>query len=155
MMLSNASKYAIRSVLYLAENSSESKKFGAKHIAEALEIPLPFIAKLLQQLSKTKLISSTKGPRGGFFMTEANLKNNICAILDEIEIGDVFEGCFLGLPQCNDESPCPVHHIVAPFKEALLKKFRDQSIKEFAVEVNESGTYLSLKGIHFSKENLK
>ncbi len=154
-MLSNASKYAIRSVLYLAEHSSKSKKLGAKHISEALEIPLPFIAKLLQQLSKAKLISSTKGPRGGFYLTEANLKNNICSILDVIEMGDVFEGCFLGLPQCNDESPCPVHEIVAPFKEALLKKFRDQSIKEFAIEVNEKGVYLSLKGFHFSKDSLK
>jgi len=49
-MLSNASKYAIRSVLFLAENSTENKKFGAKAIANELEIPLSFIAKILQNL---------------------------------------------------------------------------------------------------------
>jgi Rrf2 family protein len=154
-MLSNASKYAIRAVLYLAENSSEKNKFGAKHIAEELEIPLAFIAKLLQQLAKAGVITSTKGPRGGFFTSENDLQNNVCAVLNEIETDNVFEGCFLGLPTCGDENPCPVHHIVAPFKEALLAKFKDQTIKEFAIEVNETGTYLSHKGIEFGKKDLK
>ncbi len=146
-MLSNASKYAIRAVLYLAENSSPKKRFGAKHIADELEIPRPFIAKLLQQLAKVQIISSIKGPRGGFFTTEENLENNICSILNEIESEDIFDGCFLGLPQCSDENPCPVHFIVAPFKDALLEKFKNQSIKDFADEVKKTGAFLSLKGV--------
>jgi Rrf2 family protein len=150
-MLSNASKYAIRAVLYLAENSSFNKRFGAKQIANELEIPQPFIAKLLQQLAKANLISSMKGPNGGFYTTEKNLQNNICSILNEIESEDIFEGCFLGLPQCSDENPCPVHFIVAPFKEALLEKFQKQTIQDFAEEVKKNGAYLSLKGI---KKNL-
>ena len=154
-MLSNASKYAIRAVLYLAQNSNKTKKYGAKHIADELEIPLAFIAKLLQQLSKSGVISSTKGPRGGFFTTPEDLQNNICTILDEIEKEYIFEGCFMGLPTCGDENPCPVHHIVAPFKEALLAKFRDQSIQNFAIEITKTGTYISHKGIGFSKDDLK
>ena len=146
-MLSNASKYAIRSVLFLAENSSENHKFGAKKIAEELEISLHFIAKLLQKLAKAKVISSNKGPRGGFYTSEKDLQNNVCQILDVIESGNVFEGCFMGLPKCGDENPCPVHHIVAPFKEALLEKFEKQSIAAFSKEIKERGSYLSLKGI--------
>ena len=146
-MLSNASKYAIRAVLFLAENSSEEKKFSAKKIADELEIPLHFIAKILQKLVKSAVISSTKGPRGGFFTSEENTKNNVCTILDEIEIDDVFEPCFMGLPQCGDDNPCPVHHIVAPFKEAILDKFKHQSIADFSIEISEGGTFLSLKGV--------
>ena len=146
-MLSNASKYAIRAVLYLAENSSKDKRYGAKFIADELEIPRPFIAKLLQQLAKEKIISSVKGPNGGFYTSEKNLENNVCNILDVIETEDVFEGCFLGLPQCSDENPCPVHFIVEPFKRALLDKFENQSIKDFSVEVKQKGAYLSLKGV--------
>jgi len=146
-MLSNASKYAIRSVLFLANNSSKTKKYGAKKIAEDLEIPLHFIAKLLQQLAKKGIISSVKGPHGGFFISADDLENNVCAILDEIEKGDVFEPCFMGLPQCGDDNPCPVHHIVAPFKEAILQKFEHQTIRKFAEEINEDGTFLSLKDV--------
>ncbi len=146
-MLSNASKYAIRAVLFLAENSSEAEKHAAKLIGEELEIPLPFIAKLLQQLAKKNVISSTKGPKGGFYMTKKNMEQNVCGILDEIETNNVFVGCFMGLPKCGDDNPCPVHHIVSPFKQKLLKKFEEQSIAEFSKEIAENGSYLSLKNI--------
>ncbi len=153
-MLSNASKYAIRSVLFLAENSSDKKKFGAKEIASELEIPLSFIAKILQKLAKEKVISSIKGPGGGFFTSKKNLENNICMILNVIENENIFEGCFLGLPRCSDENPCPVHHIVAPFKDALLNKFENQTIKDFATEIKQNGSFLSLKGIDLKNKDL-
>ena len=44
-MLSNSSKYAINAVIYLAANSSESKRIGVKEVADALHIPLPFFAR--------------------------------------------------------------------------------------------------------------
>lgn len=146
-MLTNASKYAIRAVLYLAENSSVKSKFGAKQIANDLEIPLFFIAKLLQQLVKAKVISSTKGPKGGFYTSDKDLSNNVCAILEVIEKDKILEGCFLGLSKCDDKNPCPIHHIVSPFKEAILWKFEKQSIGELAEEIKKDGSYISLKDI--------
>jgi len=146
-MLTNASKYAIRAVLYLAENSSLDKKIGAKQIADDLEIPSHFIAKILQQLAKTNVISSYKGPHGGFFTTENDLSNNVCSILDVIENDKILDGCFLGLSRCDDNNPCPIHHIVSPFKEAIQAKFEHQSIADFSNEIKEEGSYLSLKDI--------
>ena len=145
-MLSNASKYAIRAVLFLAANSTVDNKYSAVQIAEELEIPLHFIAKLLQKLAKTGIISSMKGPRGGFYLTDINQKNNICSVLNEIESERIFEHCFMGLHTCNAENPCPVHHIVAPFKANLLAKFEQQTIAEFAEEMSKDGSVLSLKG---------
>jgi Rrf2 family iron-sulfur cluster assembly transcriptional regulator len=104
-MISNASKYAIRAVLFLADKSSVLQKFGAVEIAEALEIPTHFIAKLLQQLAREKVISSSKGPTGGFYLDEKNLNLKVCDVLNVIEIKNVFEGCFLGLPKCSPENP--------------------------------------------------
>ena len=80
-MLSSANKYAIRSVLFLALYTNESKKIGAKEIADKLESPQPFLAKLLQQLTRDKLISSTKGPNGGFFLSKKNKENTIWDII--------------------------------------------------------------------------
>ncbi len=146
-MLSTASQYAIRAVLFLADKSDRKKKFSALEIATELEIPLHFIAKLLQQLAKKNVISSTKGPTGGFYLTPKNLELKACDILDVIETKNVFEGCFLGLPECGDEHPCPVHHIVSDFKVKILEKFEHQTIKELSAEVKETGTYISHKGL--------
>ena len=71
-MLSNASKYAIKAILYLAENSNSKNKISVKDITKVLDVPSPFLAKILQQLVKSKLISSTKGPNGGFYLDDKN-----------------------------------------------------------------------------------
>lgn len=146
-MLSNASKYAVRAVLFLAEKSNENQKYSAKTIGNELDIPKSFIAKLLQQLAKAGLISSTKGPKGGFFLSKENLQNNTCQILHEIEGKDIFSHCFMGLSRCGDKNPCPVHHIVASFKDKLKSKFEQLTIEELSIEIDENGMFLSLKNV--------
>lgn len=145
-MLSNASKYAIRSVLYLAIYASENKKIGAKKIAGALETPQPFLAKLLQQLSRDQIISSTKGPKGGFYLSQHNLESSMLDVIHCVDNTSKFDQCFLGLSECQDENPCPVHFIVVPFKKKILSDFEDKTIGEFAAEIERKGRHLSLKG---------
>lgn len=144
-MLTNASKYAIRSILYLATNSSEDHKISVKVIAEDLETPQSFLAKLLQQLTTNKLVSSTKGPHGGFYLSAKNRKKSLWDIIKCIDGGEKFNQCFLGLSECNDINPCPAHAIVSPFKKQILENFRDKTIGQYADESLEKGTYLTLK----------
>ncbi|WP_103867289.1 Rrf2 family transcriptional regulator [Aquimarina sp. I32.4] len=145
-MLSNACKYAIRAMIYLAIHTDETKKIGVKIIAEDLETPYAFLAKLLQKLASDKLISSAKGPRGGFYLNDTDKKRAIWDVVKCIDGTEKFEGCFLGLSKCNDINPCPVHHIVSPFKKSILKDFRDKSIHDLVREIKENGTVISLKG---------
>ena len=134
-MLSNASKYAIKAILYLAENSNSKNKISVKDITKVLDVPSPFLAKILQQLVKSKLISSTKGPNGGFYLDDENKENNICDIIEEIDGKNKLNNCFMGLHSCDANNPCPVHHIVEPFKNKIYTKFRDISVLEFASEI--------------------
>lgn len=146
-MLSRASKYAILATLYLATNSSKDKKLSVKDIASTLEVPSPFLAKLFQQLVRGKIISSTKGPTGGFFLTKKNGDKTVCDIIENIDGLNRLNECFLGLSECDGLNPCPVHFIVEPFKNSILGKFRDKSILEFAKEVDEKEQVLTLKSI--------
>ncbi len=147
-MLSNAAKYAIRAIFYLAIHSNETNKIGAKKIAKDLEMPQPFLAQLLRNLTAHKLISSTKGPGGGFFMDENNRKKSIWDVITSIDGTSKFDECFLGLSRCNDENPCPAHSIVSPFKKAILKDFRDKTIDKLVGEIEKNGTVVSLKGLN-------
>ena len=147
-MLSNASKYAILSTLYLAEHSDEERKISVKEIAENIDVPSPFLAKLFQQLVRGKIISSSKGPHGGFFLSEINKNKNVLDIIDNIDGLNKLNGCFLGLHECDSSNPCPVHFIVVPFKNNILEKFRDLTIMEFAQEILDKGTLLTLKNVN-------
>ncbi len=153
-MLSNACKYAIRSILYLAINSTESNKIGVKVIAEELETPQPFLAKLLQQLTRDKLVSSTKGPHGGFYLNQKNRKNAIWDVIISIDGSYKFDNCFLGLAKCDDRNPCPVHFIVSPFKEKILESFRDKTIEEYVVEIKNTNRVISLKDLDLFEEDI-
>ena len=144
-MLSNACKYAIRAILYLAIETDEEKKIGVKKISEELETPQPFLAKLLQQLTKAKLVSSTKGPNGGFYLTKKDKENAVWDIVINIDGTAKFDDCFLGLSTCSDANPCPIHFIVSPFKEKLLENLRDKTITQYVDEMKQTGKVLSLK----------
>ncbi|OIQ40214.1 MAG: transcriptional regulator [Bacteroidetes bacterium MedPE-SWsnd-G1] len=146
-MLSNACKYAIRSVLYLAIHSNELKKIGVKAITEELETPQPFLAKLLQQLSRDNLVSSTKGPNGGFFLSDIDKQNTIWNVIESIDGTDKFDNCFLGLKKCNGENPCPVHFIVVPFKETILADFRDKTIEKYVASMEGTRQVITLKDL--------
>ena len=133
-MLTNSSKYAIRAVLYLANNSSEDNKIGSKKIAEVLNIPAPFLAKTLQELTKKDIISSVKGPHGGFYLTDRNDKNTLYNIIDCVDDAEKFNQCYLGQTECSDDKPCVIHHLYVPFKNKLLQKLKNKTILEMAKE---------------------
>jgi len=146
-MLSRASKYAILSTLFLAEHSNEERKISVKEIAESIDVPSPFLAKLFQQLVRGKIISSTKGPHGGFYLSEKNKNKNVLDIIDNIDGLNKLNGCFMGLNECDSANPCPVHFIVVPFKNNILAKFRDLTIMEFSKEISDKGSLLTLKNV--------
>ncbi|WP_343329869.1 Rrf2 family transcriptional regulator [Polaribacter staleyi] len=133
-MLTNSSKYAIRAVLYLANNSSEDNKIGSKKIAKVLNIPAPFLAKTLQELTKKDIISSVKGPHGGFYLTDRNDKNTLYNIIDCVDDAEKFNQCYLGQTECSDDKPCVIHHLYVPFKNKLLQKLKNKTILEMAKE---------------------
>ncbi len=131
-MLNRESKYAIRGVIYLAMNASKTNKLGSKEVGQKIKVPLPFLAKIFQHLSKENLISSTKGPHGGFFLTDEQLSGNLLAIIACIDGLDSFKTCFLGLPACSDDNPCAIHHLNAEFRERMLTELKKRSIADFA-----------------------
>ena len=146
-MLSRASKYAILSTLFLAENANEEHKISVKVIAETIDVPNPFLAKLFQQLVRGKIISSTKGPNGGFYLNKQNQKKTVLDIIENIDGLTRLNECFLGLSECDGANPCPVHFIVEPFKQSILGKFRDKTIMEFSEEIVSQGRKLTIKDI--------
>ncbi|MFN8256454.1 MAG: Rrf2 family transcriptional regulator [Bacteroidales bacterium] len=133
-MLSNTCKYAIRAVLYLAMNEN-SGKVGIKNISEALNMPSPFLGKILQVLAKHKILSSTKGPHGGFSLGKSADDIRLIDIVKIIDGLDFFNTCIIGVKVCEGDVSkkeiCPFHEQLDPIRDALYDKFRDLTIGTF------------------------
>ncbi|MBN4047308.1 Rrf2 family transcriptional regulator [bacterium AH-315-P13] len=143
-MLSKSSKYAIKAVLFLALNSKDNKKVMVKDISGPINVPQAYIAKLLQELSRQNIISSTRGSKGGFYLSDDNRKQSIMSIVDVIDGEKNFNSCMLSLKECDNEKPCPLHNIVYPYRSRLLNRLNEKTIGNLSIEIKSGETFLPL-----------
>lgn len=132
MLISNTCKYAIRAVVYLARHYKPDLRIGLKQIATDLSIPLPFLGKILQTLTRHKLLISTKGPHGGFTLSRLPSEITFYEIVEIIDGTDVFLECPFGLEAClmdkKKQNVCPLHGKSSPVRHQLYLLFKNQSI---------------------------
>lgn len=143
-MFSNSSKYALKAVLYLAINSSESNKIMAKNISKPINVPQAYLAKLLQELSRHNIVSSTRGPNGGFYLTDENRKVALFEIVNVIDGDNRLNSCLLSLNNCDTEKPCPLHELASPFRVDLLENLAKNTIEDMAIDVQKGRSFLPL-----------
>ena len=143
-MLSKSSKYAIKAVLFLALNTTKDKKLMVKDIFEPINVPQAYIAKLLQELSRKQIISSSRGSKGGFFLSKANRTHTIMDIIRALDTEKGMETCLLSLKYCDDKKPCPLHQIMDPYRSELLGKLTEKTIEELSNEIKAGKTFLPL-----------
>ena len=141
-MLSNSSKYAIKAVLFLALHSSKDKKILAKDISKPINVPQAYIAKLLQPLVKENIVSSIKGPNGGFYLDEVNLNKSVMSIIMVIDGEDKWDACMLSLEKCNKDKPCPMHAILSASRNKILNNLKDKTIKDVILSLKTGDSFL-------------
>ncbi|MBT8273652.1 MAG: Rrf2 family transcriptional regulator [Bacteroidia bacterium] len=143
-MFSNASKYAIKAAIFLALHTDNNCKITVKEIAESINVPQAYIAKLLQELSRKNVISSAKGPKGGFFVSEANKKIPLIQIITALNAGERMDECLLSLDKCDTEKPCPLHKFAYPLRSQLIANLSKKTIGEISDEVTKGKAFLPL-----------
>src|SRR5580700_8884822 len=107
-MFSRSSGYAIQALTYLAAQPS-GRLVGAREIAETLEIPMPFLWKILRNLSRKKLVRSFKGVRGGYELARPAKNISVSEVIAASAGARRSEMCLLGLERCDENNPCPLH----------------------------------------------
>lgn len=139
-MLSKSCEYAIRSVLCIASNqkSNPELRVGLKHLAETLDIPVHFLGKVMQLLTRHGILNSFKGRNGGFFLTEEQQNNPLIKIVAVIDGLQTFEHCALGLPRCSEERPCALHNDFAPVRDGFALSLKTHTIASL-VESHQNG----------------
>lgn len=136
-MISHTSKYAIRAIIYLGLYSSPDKKAGIKKIAEELDIPSPFLGKILQILVKQQVLGSTKGPHGGFYLNKSAIDIPLMEIIEIMDGKDILNDCVIRTAPCDPDNPCSVHHKLAPLRGEIKRLFATETIADLVSEFRE------------------
>lgn len=143
-MFSKSTEYALRATIYIAQKGSIKNKLGIDEIAKAIDSPQSFTAKILQLLTKdNKIVSSAKGPHGGFYITEQSKKLPARAILEAMNDDRILKRCILGLHQCSEKNPCPMHADYKKIREELNLIFEKNTIETLANKTNKENIFIN------------
>lgn len=142
-MFSKACEYGIRAIIYIAEQSPKGEKVNIKEIAKAIDSPEAFTAKILQQLARCRIVNSSKGPAGGFFIDKSQLEDTMLSdIVSAIDGDSILKGCALGLPECSNEKPCAIHHKFVEVRGDLKYMLENTSLFELAENMQNGKAFL-------------
>jgi len=130
-MFSKTCEYGIKAMIFVAQKSKDGSRVGLKDIAKGTAAPEHFIAKIMQELVRKKLVHSIKGPNGGFYMDQFDLKTSLADIVKALDGNAIYTDCVLGLKTCNEKKPCPVHEQYKDIKVELIKMIEENTIGDF------------------------
>jgi len=142
-MFSKTCEYAIRACIFIATKSYENKRTTIKDIAENIDSPRSFTAKILQVLAKKEIVHSIKGIGGGFEIPKENIKKiNLAQIVIAIDGDSIFTCCGLGLHNCSEERPCPLNNRFKSIREDLAKMLENTYLEELVLDISSGDSFL-------------
>ncbi|MBN1466182.1 Rrf2 family transcriptional regulator [candidate division KSB1 bacterium] len=90
-----------------------------KEIAERHHIPRPLLAKICQQLAKSKLIQSVQGSRGGYTLKKDAAQISLAAVMEALEGPIHIVDCHDGRNICDRDEICTLKFGLNPVEEKL------------------------------------
>lgn len=142
-MFSKSCEYGIRASIYVAKNSLKNRKVSLKEVAEHTDAPPAFMAKILQKLTRTEILSSSKGPNGGFYVPVGHVDEvSFLSIVLAMDGNGIFEDCTLGLRKCDEQKPCPMHFKFVKIRDEMREMLESTTLKSLAENVSDGVVFL-------------
>ncbi|MCD6136452.1 Rrf2 family transcriptional regulator [Candidatus Bipolaricaulota bacterium] len=129
MLYSLTTKYAVIALVELAEREAATP---VRDIARAREIPSAFLAKLVPQLVRAGILSSTRGKNGGISFARSPSRVSLADVVRTIEGEGYFRECVFELFPCDGRPGCPLHDLWDPLRDRIRDFLEDTTIKSVA-----------------------
>jgi len=129
-MLSQAVGYAAIALGYVA--AAGGKPVLIKEIAEAAEIPAPYLAKIIQSLARKSLVFTQRGIGGGVTLARPADQITLYELCVALDDPAVQQRCMLGVAQCSDERACPAHRFWSQHRARQIEFLQRMSVADVA-----------------------
>ena len=131
MILSQTAVYALKAVLYLSETEGD-QPMRVDDIAAALDVPRNYLSKILHVLAREGVLTSTRGPHGGFRLGRTPAELTLESVIRHFDEITTASGCLLGRARCSDEHPCAAHAHWKSVSLSVRTFLRETTIEDFA-----------------------
>ena len=110
---------------------------------------ISFLGKILQNLARHKLLTSTKGPNGGFGIERDIHSITLYEIIIIVDGDTLFDTCLIGLRPCKKNlednlNPCPVHEKFSALRASMREYFTSETVGSIISRMNNSTDFIEL-----------
>ena len=126
-MISQTAEYALRAIVFLADQ--EETACTTSYIAEGAEIPAGYLAKVMHQLSRSRLVNAQRGPRGGFTLAKPSDELTALEVVNAVDPIRRFHECPLLIAQ-HGTNLCPLHRMLDDAGQQLEETFGSTTIAQ-------------------------
>jgi Rrf2 family iron-sulfur cluster assembly transcriptional regulator len=127
MLFSTATGYALQTLAVLPEDGSY---YLARSLAKQLQLPGPYLAKILQNLVQAGILESVRGPKGGFRMARPAQAVTVGEVVVALEGACSQQGCVMGFSYCGPDNPCPMHDAWSQVKAQMGASMTEATIQD-------------------------
>jgi Rrf2 family protein len=128
--ISQTCSYAFRTLTYL--NGPDGEYQCAEDLAGQAGVPGPYLAKLLQELVKGRILEATRGRRGGFKLAKAPEQIHLSSIVDLLDGPGWRSSCILGLGQCEGRSSCAMRECCLDIRRKMSTSLEHLTLKDLS-----------------------
>ncbi len=129
MQITKAESYGLLGVIYLAQQDND-RRVPLTEIAESQDVPEKFLAKIFQYLTKSDIVRSYRGVRGGFTLSKEPKKLTFGEVIEAIQGPYHLIMCIPDAKRCRKSSKCPVRVVMQDAEESLKKVFASYTIDD-------------------------
>jgi Rrf2 family protein len=130
VILSRTGEYALRAVLHLAKGGADAQ-MRVDDIAQALSVPRNYLSKILHELGRAGVLTSSRGPHGGFRLAKPAESLYLAEVVSRFDPLESNPTCLLGREGgCSDEDPCAAHGRWREISARLVSFFRETTLAD-------------------------
>src|ERR1700747_3189062 len=130
LRISRLTDYA--TVLLAALAGEPARVQTATALAEQTHIAAPTVSKLLKQLQRAGLVSSTRGLHGGYQLARPATQISAAAILDALEAPRALTDAPAGHGNCDIEDSCRVGRVWQRLNLAIRRSLYEVTLAQLA-----------------------
>jgi FeS assembly SUF system regulator len=130
LRISRLTDYATVVLATLAQEPERVQTATA--LAERTRIAPPTVSKLLKQLQRANLVTSTRGLHGGYQLARPAAQISAAAILDALEGPVALTDCAAGEGHCDIEGNCRTGRVWQRLNMAICRSLQEVSLAQLA-----------------------
>lgn len=153
MRLTTKGRFAVTAMIDLALNNAAGP-VTLSEISERQKISLSYLEQLFGKLRRQGLVSSVRGPGGGYNLARAAEQLSVADIIIAVDEPIDATQCG-GKENCRDEQKCITHDLWTDLNRHIFEYLRAVKLSELVAKQRQKAEEVSVMPLHDSRQAAK